>query len=361
MGTVSVMVKPASSACNLRCTYCFYADVASSREVRGHGVMEAETAKLLARRLAEACGFAGDAHISFQGGEPTVAGLSWFVAFAAEMDAYPGVTPHWSIQTNATLLDEDWCAFFARRGFLVGVSLDGPRANMDHFRFDAAGEGAYARVMHGIELLRAADVEFNILTVVTRQLAQKPKQLMQFYLSHDFTDVQLIPCLPPLDGTDDGMSLRPADYRSFYLGFFRAWQRAFQQQKLVRVNLFENLLGMLMGQPPYQCGMLGRCTVQYVIESNGDVYPCDFYCLDEYKMGNLADASLHELSAGEAAQRFMASSACRKAPCNSCRFARICNGGCRRQNVCYLTDNRCAYQDVLAEVVPALAHLYGGQ
>lgn len=359
MASVSVMVKPASSACNLRCRYCFYADVAASREVAGHGVMSAETAELLARRLAEACGYAGDAHISFQGGEPTVAGLGWFHAFATEMDRYPSVTPHWSLQTNATLLDEEWCAFFAEHGFLVGVSLDGPRSNMDHFRFDATGEGAYARVMHGIELLRAADVEFNILTVVTRQLAQKPKQLMQFYLQHDLADVQLIPCLPPLDGSDDGMSLRPADYRSFYQGFFRAWKKAAEQGRIIRVNLFENLLGMLMGQPPYQCGMLGRCTVQYVVESNGDVYPCDFYCLDEYRLGNLRDVPLREMGLADNAQRFLGEGACRREPCDACPYARICNGGCRRQNVCYLTDDGCAYQAVLDEVVPALAHLYG--
>lgn len=358
MGTVSVMVKPASSACNLRCRYCFYADVAESRAVASHGTMQAKTAGLLAERLAEACGYSGDVHISFQGGEPTVAGLDWFWHFAALMEAYPSITPHWSMQTNATLLDEKWCEFFAERDFLVGVSLDGPQPNMDHFRFDAAGEGAYARVMGGIDLLRAAEVEFNVLTVVTRQLAQKPRQLMQFYLQHDFADVQLIPCLPALDGNDDGMSLRPEDYRSFYLAFFRAWKRALLQGRLVRVNLFDNLLGMLMGQPPYQCGMLGRCSVQYVIEANGDVYPCDFYCLDQYRLGNLADMPLRDIGRSDVAHTFLSKGSCRREPCASCSFARICNGGCRRQNVCYLTEDACAYQDVLAEALPELARLY---
>ncbi len=359
MGSVSVMVKPASSACNIRCRYCFYADVAASRKVAGRGVMPAQTAELLSRRLAEAADYAGDVYVSFQGGEPTVAGLDWFRAFVTEMDRYPDVNPHWSLQTNATLLDEAWCAFLARQGFLVGVSLDGPRADTDRFRLDAAGEGTHARVMRGVDQLRAAGVEFNVLTVVTRQLAQRPRQLMQFYLQNGLTDVQLIPCLPPLDGSDDGMSLRPSDYQGFFLGFFRAWQRAVQQGHLVRVNLFENVLGMLLGHPPYQCGMLGRCTVQHVIESNGDVYPCDFYCLDEWRLGNLADASLHELSSGDTAGAFLAGQACRREPCATCPYARICNGGCRRQNVCYLTSDLCAYQAVLAQLVPALAHMYG--
>ena len=359
MGSVSVMVKPASSACNLRCRYCFYADVAASRDVAGHGTMTSTTADLLVERLAEACGYEGNAFVSFQGGEPTVAGLAWSERFAHAMEAYPSITPHWSIQTNATLLDEAWCAFFKQHDFLVGVSLDGTRSHMNRFRFDAAGEGAYDRVLHAIKLLEAADVDYNILTVVTRQLAQKPKQLMQFYLQHDFVNVQLIPCLPPLDGSDDGMSLRPSDYRSFYQGFFRAWKKAFDNEQLIEVNLFENVLGMLMGRPPYQCGMLGTCTVQYVVEANGDVYPCDFYCLDEHLLGNIASTSLHEMSLSAPAQRFLDEGSCRREPCATCPFARICNGGCRRQNVCYLTDEGCAYREVLNEIVPTLAKLYG--
>jgi uncharacterized protein len=343
----------------LRCRYCFYADVAASREVATHAIMSAATAELLASRLAEAVNGTGDVHISFQGGEPTVAGLGWFRAFAAAMDTYPEVVPHWSLQTNGTLLNEEWCSFFAEQGFLVGVSLDGPRSLTDFMRPLANWSGSFDRAMNGILHLQAEHIEFNILTVVTRQLAQKPKQLFQFYLQHDFADVQLIPCLPPLDGTDDGMSLRPRDYRNFYLGFFRAWQKGLQQEKLIRVNLFENVLGMLMGQPPYQCGMLGRCTVQYVIEANGDVYPCDFYCLDEYRLGNLADASLHELSTSAGAEAFLAGQAWRREPCATCPYARICNGGCRRQNTCCLTDEGCAYQDVLAQLVPGLARMYG--
>ena len=359
VGTVSVMVKPASSTCNLRCRYCFYADVAKNRAVASHPVMTDEMAMMLARRIAEAVGQTGDAFISFQGGEPTVAGLAWFRRFVALMEAYPGITTHWSLQTNATLLDADWVAFLAEHGFLVGVSLDGPQALADYLRPDASGAGTYDRVMSGIELLRATGVGFNVLTVVTRQLAQRPKQLMQFYLRHRFTDVQLIPCLPSLDGADDGFCLRPTDYRDFYLAFFRSWRKAAERGRLVRVNLFDNLLGMLVGQPPYQCGMLGRCMVQYVVEANGDVYPCDFYCLDQYRLGNLTEDALLELGRSNIARRFLDEGACRKRLCATCSYARICNGGCRRQNVCYLTEESCAYQEVLAQVLPILAQMYG--
>lgn len=358
MRSITVMVKPASSACNMRCAYCFYADVASTRQAGNHGVMSPEMTELLAQRLAEAVDFAGDVTISFQGGEPTLAGLDWFRRFIGLMDAYPCVTPHWSLQTNGLLLDRDWCAFLAEHDFLVGLSLDGPRSLTDRFRRDVQGEGAYERAMRSLEMMWDADVDCNVLTVVTRQLAQKPKQLMQFYLSHDIVDVQLIPCLPPLDGTDDGMSLRPSEYRSFYLGFFRAWKRAFQHEQLVHVNLFDNVLGMLEGYAPNQCGTIGLCTLQYVIESNGDVYPCDFYCLDEYRMGNLVDIQLRDMTTSEASRRFLDEEDCRRAPCGACPYVRICHGGCRRQSVCYLSDSSCAHRDVLAEVAPTLAQMY---
>jgi uncharacterized protein len=359
MRSISVMVKPASSACNMQCAYCFYADVAAARQVGSHGIMTSEMSETLAERLAEAVGFAGDVTINFQGGEPTLAGLDWFRRFAELMEAYPGVTPHWALQTNGTLLDREWCAFLAEHDFLVGISLDGPRSLTDRFRRDGAGEGAYERAMRAIEMLWDVDIDPNILTVVTRQLAQKPKQLMQFYLSHDLTHVQLIPCLPSLGGADDGMSLRPADYRSFYLGFFRAWLRAYQHKQLVYVNLFDNVLGMLEGYAPNQCGMIGRCTLQYVIESNGDVYPCDFYCLDEYRMGNIAHDRLRDMTSSKVSRRFIDEEDCRRTPCTSCPYATLCGGGCRRQNVCYLTDGRCAHRDVLAQILPALAETYG--
>lgn len=358
MRSISVMVKPVSSTCNMRCSYCFYADVANSRQIANHGVMKPEMAGLLAQRLAEAVDFAGDVTVSFQGGEPTLAGLDWFRHFADLMAAYPGVTTHWSLQTNGSLLDREWCAFLAEHDVLVGLSLDGPRSLTDRFRRDGQGEGAYDRAMRSLDMLFDADIEPSILTVVTRQLAQKPKQLMQFYLSHDIVNVQLIPCLPSLDGTDDGMSLRPSDYRSFFLGFFRAWKRAYQREQLVYVNLFDNVLGILEGYAPNQCGMIGQCTLQYVIESNGDVYPCDFYCLDEFRMGNLADSQLRDMTTSEASRRFFDEEDCRRAPCSTCPFESVCYGGCRRQNVCYLTDDSCAHRDVLAEVAPELAELY---
>ena len=355
--TISVMIKPSSASCNLRCRYCFYADVSEQREVVNHGIMSREMMRLLVRRISEYLDGNGTANISFQGGEPTLAGLDYFHAFTEEFRKYPGVETHFSIQTNGTRIDEEWARFFHDNEFLVGVSLDGYEKNMNAFRLDTSGKGVYFTVMKGIDTLRKNKVEFNILTVVTRDLAKHPKALFDSYRSHRFDYVQLIPCLPAFDEKDDGMSLTLNEYASFYKEFYACWEKEAKKGNFISVNLFDNLAGMLSGYPPYQCGMLGRCTVQFVIESNGDVYPCDFYCLDEYCLGNLEDTSFDRLRQSPAAEAFLAGSDARKKPCASCPYVRICSGGCRRQNICYLSDEACAYREVLQDILPKMQKL----
>ena len=356
MKNLSVLIKPASSLCNLRCRYCFYIDESQNREEENHGIMEEEVMLKLTERIAEAMEDGGQVHISFQGGEPTVAGLAYFRSFVSAMDQYRGFDISYSIQTNGTLLNEEWARFFHDHHFLVGVSLDGYESNMNQFRYDAKHKGAYLQVIQGIDLLEKYDVEYNILTVVTEELSRHPKALLQFYKSHKFKYVQLIPCLPPLNNGDD-ISLKPQQYASFYIEFFRHWKKEVQKGNVISVNLFENIMAMLNGYPPYQCGMSGRCSRQTIVEANGDVYPCDFYCLDVYRLGNIMDQSLDELSKTKVAEEFIRTSACEKKICESCYFRNICHGGCRRQNICYLEDHYCAYQAVLREIVPQLMEL----
>ncbi len=353
-GTISVMIKPASASCNLRCRYCFYADVSEQREVQSYGIMKEETMRELIRRVGEYLAGSGTANISFQGGEPTLAGLPYFRSFVREFENYPDVKVNYSIQTNGTLIDAEWARFFKENGFLVGVSLDGYEKNMNAFRLGADGKGVYYRVIRGIDALRREKVDFNILTVVTRELAKHPKALFDFFKDRRWPYVQLIPCLPAFDEKDDGMSLTPGEYAQFYNTFYDCWEKEARKGNLISVNLFENLAGMMQGYPPYQCGMTGRCTVQYVVESSGDVYPCDFFCLDEYCLGNLKDVSFEDMRNTPQAKAFLASSSCTKQPCSSCSFRNMCNGGCRRQNVCWLTEETCAYRDVLSHILPRM-------
>ena len=154
MKYISFLIKPASSLCNMRCRYCFYYDVADHREVRSHGIMQEDTMQALIER---ALGLDAEADITFafQGGEPTVAGIDYFRAFTSYVDAHKQrQTIHYALQTNATLLDEEWVALFQQHQFLIGVSLDGYAALHDHLRKDAAYEGTFKRVMRSVELLK---------------------------------------------------------------------------------------------------------------------------------------------------------------------------------------------------------------
>lgn len=354
---ISMMIKPASASCNLRCRYCFYADISENRMTATNGIMSDATADLITARINEVLQGEGIANISFQGGEPALAGLGYFRHFTETMNRYPGIRTVYSLQTNGTLIDEEWADFFHENHFLIGISIDGYQTNMDRCRFDADGKSVYYRVLNTAELLKKKNVEFNILTVVTKKLAAHTKALMKFYNDHHFQYVQLIPCLPPLAVADDSEALSPKEYAQFFNTFFDEWIRNMEKGKLMRVNLFDNLFEMVHGRMPYQCGMLGRCTVQFVIESNGDTYPCDFWCLDEYLMGNLHDMSFEQLLQSDAAKTFMATDSCTKNPCQECPYLRMCNGGCRRQNVCYLNDDFCAYRMVLDHVLPYISRL----
>ena len=211
--------------------------------------------------------------------------------------------------------------------------------------------------MKGISLLEQYHADFNVLTVVTHELSKHPEALFNFYHQHHFNYIQLIPCLPDLYKTEKDLSLTPEDYASFYMKFFDYWKKDLRQGGQISVSFFENLACLLQGMPPYQCGYNGRCTIQLVVESNGDVYPCDFYCLDEERLGNLGSSGISELLQCAKAISFLKNSNCKKKTCQSCRFIRICNGGCRRQNVCWLTDDMCAYQNVLAYILPQISSM----
>lgn len=354
MNTISVMIKPSSALCNLRCKYCFYMDESRNRDVPSHGLMKKETMTKLIERIAEYLNDNGIANISFQGGEPLMSGISYYRDFVSEMKKHPGIEVHYAIQTNGTLINDEFAQFFKENNFLAGVSVDGYEENMNFYRISPDIRNVHRKVLDKIDILKKYEVDFNILTVITRKLAEHPEKLFDFYLSQGFEYVQLIPCLPAFGVEDDGMSLTPELYARFYKIFFKAWKRAYHEGHYINVNLFENLMAMLQGYYPYQCGMIGRCAPQQVIESNGDVFPCDFYCLDEYRMGNILDIPFKNLMTSDGVRALIKKSNCEKNLCKACKFRNICHGGCQRQNVCYLKDDYCAYQDVLNKIVPKL-------
>lgn len=335
MPPLSILLKPASSACNLRCDYCFYADEASIRAVPNYGLMSKEVSHVLIEKAARAA--EGGITFLFQGGEPIMAGLDFYRDFVSHVQktVSDGLTVKYAIQTNGTLLDEEWCRFFKENRFLAGISLDGSRECHDRFRRDGAGKGTYGRVMKAVRLLEKAGVEYNILTVVTGYLAKHIQSVFFDLCKNGFRFQQYIPCLDPLEGTRGSQrySLSPKQYEEFLKTLFDLWYRELEQGRYWSVRYFDNLVWMLDGHAPEQCSMRGCCGLQYLVEAEGSVFPCDFYGLDRYRLGNILQDSWEELDRAREETDFVKESQRVPQECGRCRWYPLCRNGCRRDRL----------------------------
>ena len=335
MPPLYVMLKPASGLCNLRCKYCFYADEAANRETASYGMMSEDTLEqILKRTLAFA---EGSCTFVYQGGEPTLAGLDFFHR-AIELEKKWNVNDvaiHHSIQTNGILLDREWAEFFKDNHFLVGLSLDGNRKVHDANRLDAKGDGTFSQVIRAMELLKEYKVEFNILTVVTRQTVPNIRQIYQFFSRAGVEYQQYIPCLDPLEEEPgrQSYSLDEELYLKFLKDLFDCWYLEAKQGKLRYVRYFIGLMNLLAGNPPGVCEMNGVCGRQYVVEADGSVYPCDFYMLDQWRLGNFNRDSFEVLEQKRSELGFIEASRAYPEQCHTCKWAPLCRGGCRRDRL----------------------------
>ncbi|MCR5155311.1 MAG: radical SAM protein [Butyrivibrio sp.] len=358
----SVMIKPASSACNLRCRYCFYEDEASSRSTTSYGIMQKDIMEAVIDNVFAGLTGKDEVTFAFQGGEPTVAGIGFFRDFADYVDRKKSTNRHvavsYVIQTNATLLDDDWCAFFKERNFLVGVSLDLHRGCHDSVRVDANGDGTFDTVLKGIDLLKHHGVSYNILSTLTEELAGYPRKVWDFIVKNDYEYVQFTPCMDGLEGKN-GYGLRPESFASFYRDIFDRWYDDFTAGRGRSIKLFDDIANLLLFGKRTACGIDGHCTPQIIVGADGSVYPCDFYCLDEYKIGNLASENILDLY--EKARISPAGAPAPAQMCKGCRYERFCGGGCKRMrsNVCFVNDSGdyCGYRDLLDFAIPKLRRL----
>ena len=344
---VSFLIKPASSCCNLRCRYCFYFDEVEHRELGNHGIMQETTMHNLIDK-ALAIGKDAEINFSFQGGEPTLAGLNYFEKFIEYTNAHKDQQIiNYALQTNGYLIDERWCKFFKENNFLIGVSLDGYDSLHNYFRKNINLEDTYKRVFKSIELLKEYQVDFNILTVLTSTLSKHPDKLFKFYKKNDLHFIQFIPCIPGLDEEKNEYSLTPCQFSAFYKRFFDNFKQELYSGNYISVNLFDNLISLFAGEMGHQCGLTGRCTAHLVIEGSGDVYPCDFYSLDEYKCGNINENSLEEIVSSKVINGFTKEERRPCKVCLTCPFKPICNRNCKRLNVAYYDEDYCGYRDFI--------------
>lgn len=336
MPAASVLIKPSSANCNMDCKYCFYKCLSSNREEYSKGFMSDGT---LEKLIIQAIEYADDyLAFSFQGGEPTLISVEFFEQVVAlqKKHNHKYLTIENAIQTNGILIDERWAKFFAEHHFLVGISLDGPKKMHDCYRKDMQGNPTFSKVMHAIGLFEQYHVDYNILSVITDESAKKASYLYQFYKRNHFEYVQLIPCMDEqkrngavCSSKDVRFAVKAKDYGNFLCEIFDLWYEDFCNGLLMDIRMFSNLAQMAAGYPPEECGMSGHCNCYFVVEGDGSVYPCDFYCMDEWKLGTLED-SFENLIVSENAKKFVESSENMADKCKTCPYMRLCRGGCRR-------------------------------
>ncbi len=301
MNYVSLLIKPASSLCNLRCKYCFYWDESANRLQKCMGMMREETAERLIDSAFAAQSGRGFVSFSVQGGEPTLAGLAFYERFISlvHQKNVRRVPVQYAMQTNGMLLDEAWAAFLAKHRFLVGLSIDGDRALHDENRVDAQGKGTYARAVKALHLLQKANADVNLLCVVTKKCAGSPQKVYNALKKLNVGFLQFIPCLDPLDKPRGSMrySLTARAYGDFLCTRLDCWYFDWQHGQYVSVRQFDDYVHLAMGLPPSSCACAGRCGGYLVIEGDGSAYPCDFYALDAWRLGNIGESSIADVRA----------------------------------------------------------------
>lgn len=332
---LSIMVKPASSACNLRCEYCFYTAVAKKREVFDKGMLSLETSeKMISSAFECSKDFVG---FVFQGGEPLIRGIDFYREFVSLVKKYNTSTAEvsFAVQTNGTLLNDEWCEFFRENNFLVGVSLDG-NEEQNKYRVYPDDSASFGDIMRGIELLKKHNVQFNVLSVLTKNLANTFRDSYKFFKSMGISYLQYIPCLRDFDSDDDVYVMNNEDYLNYLNSAFRMYYNARLRGTPFSIRQFDNYVLLAHGSCPEQCGMKGGCSEQFVVEGDGSVYPCDFYCNDEQCLGNINDTSFAEMRKSKKALDFISSSFEKKDECSECKYYYLCRGGgCKRNNASF--------------------------
>ena len=332
MPPLSMLIKPASGLCNMRCRYCFYADVTEHREITSYGIMTPETTEALVRRAFE---FAeGQVTFAFQGGEPTLAGEDYYRHFIAMAEKYntAKIPVNYAMQTNGYHVTDGLCEILRDNHFLMGISLDGTGSLHDSVRPDASGDGTFKKVSETIEKFKKYGIDFNILTVITNNAAKNISQIYNYFRSKRFGYVQFIKHVDGFGDTEENSvySLTPKRYASFLKTAFGYYYDDIMAGKYMSVREFDNFVMLAAGRDAECCGMNGMCPANLVIEADGGAYPCDFYVLDEWRMGNVIDTPLIELFESDIAKEFRRRSRQIPEKCRKCKYFRLCRGGCAR-------------------------------
>jgi uncharacterized protein len=369
-----VMTKPIGPICNLDCKYCFYLEKENLYPDKSNWRMREEVLENYIRQYIEQQDVP-EISFAWQGGEPTLLGVDFFrkVVELQRKYAPPGKIISNALQTNGTLLDDEWCRFFHESKFLIGLSIDGPRRLHDHYRVDKKGEPTFDKVVRGMELLKKHRVDFNNLVVVNRFNQKHPLEIYNFLKQHGSGFMQFIPLVERVGGdgplefaeppvlTRNGnvvslpilgashatntnhhspvteFSVEPKAYGDFLIAIFDEWVR--KDVGRVFVQIFDVQLGIWMGMPSSLCVFADTCGNAMAMEHNGDLYSCDHYVYPQYKLGNIAERSIREMLESDQQRQFGADK--RDALpeyCRKCDVRFACNGECPKHRFMMTPD-----------------------
>ena len=338
-----VMLKPAGAHCNLACKYCYYLEKNKLYPTAQRHLMSDEMLEQFTREYIEAQTM-NQVLFTWHGGEPLLRSIDFYRKALSLQQKYAGGRRIANvIQTNGTLLTDEWCEFFAQNHWLVGISIDGPQPDHDHYRLTAAGKPSWKKVMQGIKLLKKHGVEWNAMAVVNAYNANHPMEFYRFFKENGCQFLQFTPIVERLTRHEDGRTLAsladkdeislseasvaPEQWGYFLCAIFDEWVR--KDVGKIFVEIFDCTLANWMGISPGICAYSKECGHAGVMEHNGDVYSCDHFVFPEYKLGNIRDHSLIDMLYGEQQQEFSRlkhSSLPRQ--CKECDMEFACHGEC---------------------------------
>ena len=313
----------------MNCEYCFYRSASAQRK---NNIMKKETVDLLIQKIKEHQPLS--LNILFQGGEPSLSGLEFFEYFVSKVKENIFAPVSYGFQTNGLLIDDDFAKFFKENDFLVGISLDGNQNTNDRYRFDINKNSVFSRVLNAINTLKKYEVDFNILSVIDDENAKDIESTYSFFKSHGFDFLQFIPCV----NEEGSIALSCENYEAFLKDIFDLWYEDYKKGKYISIRHIDNYLNIIFGNPPENCAMVGVCSRYYVVEANGDLYPCDFFCREEYKIGSLSDIKPFEIN--EKQKEFINKSFLIHENCKGCKYYLLCRGGCRKDRSADLKSNK---------------------
>lgn len=347
---IHVVAKPAGPSCNLACTYCFYLEKRAlfgddKRRRMADEVLSTFITKYIASRAGPEVNFV------WQGGEPTLSGMDFFQkALELQRPFVHQKTIRNTLQTNGTLLTNEWCAFLKENNFRVGISLDGPQEVHDRYRRDTRGKGTFSRVLQGLRLLQKYGIEYNVLASVARDTAKRPMEVYRFLRDEGVEFVQFTPIVERLPDAPseqnglrfagpaslDGKELQklvtpwtviPEEYGDFLIAVYEEWVR--RDVGKVFVMNFEWALNAWIGNTSPVCVHAKQCGRLVAVEKNGDIYACDHCVYPQYKLGNIVSGDLVEMVTRSIQSGFgITKETALPRMCKECEVLAACRGGC---------------------------------